>query len=149
MNLAATRAAPATRLPDIQEFEAGAIDPATFDHEAHVHVAWSYLQEYGLAEAIARFTSALRSLTNRLEIPMKYHETISWFFMIEIADRGAAGCRWDAFRSANADLIENGGKLLRQHYSAACLASPKARRQFVLPDRAYGAVRHGVIAAKA
>jgi hypothetical protein len=136
MNANLGRLAEPPVLPDLRAFEAGEIDPATFSHEAHVHVAWSYLQAYPLAEAIAKFTAALRSLTDRLGAAMKYHETISWFFMIAIADRGAAGCRWETFRTRNCDLIENGGGLLRQHYSETCLSSEKAKRQFVLPDRA-------------
>jgi hypothetical protein len=135
MNSSMVRRMERPELPDMQAFEAGEIDAATFNHEAHVHVAWSYLQAYPLAEAIAKFTAALRSLTNRLGAAMKYHETISWFFMIAIADRGAAGSCWETFKTTNRDLIENGGGLLQQHYSAACLSSEKARRQFVLPDR--------------
>ncbi|MGH8194336.1 MAG: hypothetical protein ACREQ8_08065 [Woeseiaceae bacterium] len=136
MNGVAMKSADRQKLSGIQAFESGEIDPANFNHEAHVHVAWSYLQEYPLAEAIAKFTATLQALTSRLDIAMKYHETISWFFMIAIADRGALGCPWETFKSINSDLIENGAGLLRRHYSPACLSSPKARRQFVLPDRA-------------
>jgi hypothetical protein len=125
-------------LPDVQAFEAGAIDPAGFDHEAHVHVAWCYLQQFPLAEAIARFTAALRSLTQRLGATGKYHETISWFFLIEIADRCdlCVGSDWETFRRTHPDLFEDASGLLRRHYSPACLASARARRRFVLPDRA-------------
>jgi hypothetical protein len=119
----------------MRAFEAGEIDPATFSHEAHVHVAWCYLQAYPLAEAIAKFTAALRSWTERLGAARKYHETISWFFMIAIADRGAAGCDWETFRAQNGDLIENGTALLRQHYSESCLSSERAKHHFALPDR--------------
>ncbi len=60
---------------DIPALEAGRIDPAEFDHVAHVYIAWKYLQQTGLAEAIARFTAALRQLTARAganEIPRKH-----------------------------------------------------------------------------
>ena len=130
------QAAPAY-LPAIADFEAGAIDARLFDHRAHLHVGWCYLRQYPLAEAIARFTAALRSLTLRLGAEAKYHETVSWFFMIVIAERmaDAPAGDWEAFRDANRDLFGNAGDLLHRHYSTACLASARARRHFVLPDR--------------
>jgi hypothetical protein len=71
----------------IEAFENGSIDPADFDHEAHVHIGWAYLGECELRDAVARFSAALRRLTIKLGIESKYHETITWFFMILIAER--------------------------------------------------------------
>ena len=121
---------------DIAAFEAGAFDPAHFDHAAHVRVAWCYLQQCELGEAIRRFSHALRAITARLGIAAKYHETITWFFMIVIAERCARdpNADWDSFRCQNADLFR--GDLLHRHYSEGRLRSPLARRQFLLPDLA-------------
>jgi hypothetical protein len=120
---------------DIAAFEAGSFDPSAFDHPAHVRVAWSYLQQCELGEAIRRFTRALHALTVRLDITGKYHETITWFFIIAIAERIARDpdADWESFRRRNPDLFR-GGNLLRRHYSAERLRSPLARRQFLLPD---------------
>ena len=133
----------AAYLPDIAAFESGAIDVQRFDHRAHLHVAWCYLREYPLAEAIMRFTAALRALTVRVGAQGKYHETVSWFFMVLIADRmaGTEAGDWEAFGNANGDLLSDARSLLRRHYSDECLASESARRRFVLPDRA-GTDRH-------
>ena len=138
MSAASSAAAAIAALPDVQAFETGAFDPARFDHEGHVHVAWCYLRTYPLPEAIARFTTALRALTIKLDIPRKYHETISWFFMIEIADRQATNPEdtWDTFKRKNSDLFEDASTLLHRHYSPERLASDIARSRFVLPDRA-------------
>lgn len=123
---------------EVRAFEAGDIDPQKFDHEAHVRVAWSYLQQHSAAIAIAKFTSALRSLTVRLGASDKYHETISWFFMILIAERSAV-CRhtdWQSFKSANPDLLQESSALLKRYYSRDRLTSAVAREHFLLPDRA-------------
>ena len=127
----------ASYLPDAEAFEAGAIDPARFDHAAHVHVAWCYLRRWRLPEAIARLAAALEALTGRLGAQAKYHETVSWFFMIVIAERMAASesADWEAFRRANEDLFAGSRALLAGYYSDECLASARARRRFVLPDR--------------
>lgn len=130
-------AVPAASRIDVAAFEAGAFDPADFDHAAHVYVAWSYLRQYELVEALRRFTHTLRALTIRLGIPHKYHETITWFFMIVIAERRALDPEedWQAFSRRNADLLRGSSSLLRCCYSAERLHSTLARRQFLLPDR--------------
>lgn len=120
---------------EVRRFEAGDIDPQKFDHEAHVRIGWSYLQKYPAALAIAKFTFALHSLTRRLGASDKYHETISWFFMIVIAERRAACPHddWQSFKRANRDLL-SGSALLKRHYSKGRLDSADARQRFLLPD---------------
>jgi hypothetical protein len=124
------------RVIDIPGFEAGHVDPAEFDHAAHVYVAWLYLKQASLAEAITRFTAGLRQLTARAGAEAKYHETITWFFLIAIAERCAAapGADWNTFRRHNADLLRD-ASLLRRFYSSERLQSKLAKRQFLLPDR--------------
>ncbi len=119
----------------IADFERGDVDAEQFDHEAHVFVAWSYLQKYQLQESIARFCKALRKLTKKLGVESKYHETISWFFMILIAERKAASEDWQAFRRRNADLFATQPSIISAYYSSERLGSLLARTQFVMPDR--------------
>jgi len=125
---------PAVTLPD---FESGRIDADQFDHEAHVFVAWRLLGETSLRDALERYSAALRRVTAALGVPGKYHETITWFFVLLIAER-RNGCEddWAAFAAANADLIRAPGGLLSRYYSAARLGSDAARQAFLLPDRA-------------
>ncbi|NNK38733.1 MAG: hypothetical protein HKP03_09650, partial [Xanthomonadales bacterium] len=49
----------------VEAFEAGTLDPTAFDHEAHVHVAWSLLEQDELPAATVRYSSALRRLTRK------------------------------------------------------------------------------------
>jgi len=122
---------------DIVAFETAQVDPEAFDHEAHVQVGWQYLSDYALDEALARFSAALQRLTRKLGVSGKYHETITWFFMILISERMAQypDADWPSFRAANDDLISNAGQLLAAHYTPQRLQSPLARRQFLMPDR--------------
>jgi hypothetical protein len=132
----ARRIQPEPQGPSLQSFEAGTFDAATLSHRAHVYVAWCYLQQYDLSEAIRRFTAALRRFTKSIGQVHKYHETISWFFMILVAERrlGPAADDWFLFEQQNPDLLQRGGQLLRRYYSQAVLDSDRAKLQFVLPD---------------
>jgi len=120
----------------VDAFEKGTIDPDAFDHEAHVYVAWLYLEHFPVPEAIARFDAALRRLTASLGIPGKYHATITWFFMLLIAERRNNGpdSDWIRFRRDNNDLVSD-GRILQRYYDSDTLVSDRARRTFVLPNR--------------
>jgi hypothetical protein len=121
----------------IDAFEAGTIDSAEFDHAAHIYVAWLYLQRFPAATAISRFTQALRRLTARLGVPGKYHATISWFYMLLIAERltNASTKNWNEFRQDNDDLFRRDDNVLARYYSDNLLSSDLARQSFVLPDK--------------
>lgn len=127
-----------SQAPDlgIVEFEALAFDPEGFDHEAHLYVAWLYLRDHPVTEAIARYTDTLKRLTQKLGQPEKFHATITWFYLLEVADRlaGSEACDWQAFRRANPDLLARKGNVLHRYYRAEELASDRARQRFVLPS---------------
>lgn len=119
----------------IEKFEASDIDPDRFDHEAHVYVGWLYVSEYELPEAIARFDQGLKRLVTRLGAEGKYHATLTWFFLLLIAERAEADEPWQVFRHRNADLITASKEILARYYSEDHLFSDRARGRFVLPDK--------------
>ena len=120
----------------LEAFEAGTLDAEAFDHESHVYVGWLYLESLPLLEAIRRYSAALRRLTEQLGVPEKYHETITWFYLLLIAERRriTRGHGWFAFRSENDDLF-HAARVLGRYYSKKLLMSDRARKAFVLPDR--------------
>lgn len=121
----------------VEAFENGTIEAGEFDHESHTLVAWHYLQDLPLLDAIARFTCAVKRLAVKLGAPGKYHETITWFYLVKIAERCSAepGADWAAFKAANPDLFDRDPMLVDKYYSRSLLHSATARRLFVLPDR--------------
>lgn len=124
--------------PTIEDFEALAIDAESFDHKAHVFVAWSYLRNNSLLPSIERYRSTLKRLTRKLGVPGKYHETITWFFMIVVAERIGKdpSADWATFVQQNPDLFAATPGIVGKFYSPARLDSDVARRQFLLPDLA-------------
>jgi hypothetical protein len=122
--------------PDIAQFEALDVSPSAFDHEAHIYVAWSYLRELDPLTSIDRYRSVLRRLTAKLGVPDKYHETITWFYLLAVAERaiGNAATDWNVFKRRNPELFQRNPGLIRNYYSESRLMSDTARQQFVLPD---------------
>lgn len=118
----------------IHSFESGEIDPLLFDHEAHAYVGWLYVREYELAEAVSRFDAALKRLVGKLGVEGKYHATLTWFFLLLIAERVQTDEPWPVFRQRNADLIDDRKSILSNYYSNETLFSDRARERFVLPD---------------
>ncbi|MEE4163213.1 MAG: hypothetical protein V2I25_11965 [Woeseiaceae bacterium] len=118
----------------IERFERLDVDPARFDHAAHIYVARLFLAHYPEREAIDRFSRALRRLTLAAGAPEKYHATITGFYLRTIARRMATrpDDSWASFRSRNADLFD--GSSLQAGYSTQRLASAAARRRFLEPD---------------
>lgn len=120
----------------VEAFEAGEIDAGQFNHEAHVYMGWLYLGRFDTDTAIGRFTAALIRLTEKLGVPEKYHATITWFFLVLIAERRLSerGKSWAEFRAHNGDLFLPKGGILQRYYSRERITSDVARRQFLLPD---------------
>ena len=124
------------RVDLVRAFENASLEAGDFDHEAHILVAWHYVRERGLLDAICCFTRGIRRLTQKLGVSARYHETITWFYLIKIAERCRAqpDADWVTFKAANPDLFARNPALVDRYYSRSLLASATARRMFVLPD---------------
>ena len=118
--------------------ESCAIQCSGFRHADHVRLAWIYLSDYPLLDAIERFTRSLRRFATHCAVPDKYHETITWAYLLLVHERMRridTGCDWESFRAANPDLLAWKPSILDRYYEPQTLASDIARRIFVLPDR--------------
>jgi hypothetical protein len=120
----------------VTAFERCAIAARDFHHADHVRLAWIYLKRHSLIEAIDRFTSSLRRFTAHHGAARRYHETITWAYLLLIHERMQRGTAddWQGFRLANNDLLHWKPSVLERYYTPETLASEMARRTFVLPD---------------
>jgi hypothetical protein len=121
----------------VAAFEACAIPGSDFHHADHVRLAWIYLSEHPLTDAIERFTVALKRFAAHNGVPGLYHETITWAYLLLIHERmqrAGAPADWESFRAANGDLFDRKPSILQRYYAAETLKSDIARRIFVLPD---------------
>jgi hypothetical protein len=121
----------------ISEFEQGRA-PGDFHHLDHMRVAFAYMSELPMLEAIAKFSAALKHFAILKGKPNLYHETITWTYLILIGERIArAGITqsWEEFAEGNPDLLVWKSGILERYYSKPTLESDLARERFVLPDR--------------
>jgi len=128
--------AAATNREIVADFEQGKV-PGDFHHADHVRVAFAYVAEFPVSEAVARFSSALRRFAAAKGKPNLYHETITWAYLFLIAERVArsGGTQsWGQFSRENPDLFVWKGSALNRYYSQGTLDSDYAKKNFVLPD---------------
>jgi hypothetical protein len=137
----------------IKQFEEGTTAADAFHHADHVRLAFEYLCRYPALEALEKFSAALQRFAAAQGKAQRYHETITWAYLLLIRERQArASCAqalcvetshvqtsyvqtWEEFAERNADLLVWKGGVLSTLYRQETLDSDLARRTFVLPDR--------------
>jgi hypothetical protein len=107
-----------------------------FHHEQHVQVAWLFVRKHGMPGALAEFTAAIKRFADAKGANGLYHETITWAFLLLIAERQARrpAETWAQFEADNPDLLAWKPSILERYYSRELLASDLARRTFLMPD---------------
>ena len=119
-------------------FESGTLDAAGFHHLDHVRLAWLHLRQYPVAVALERFASGLRRLAAAAGKADRYHETVTWAYLLLINERMERTGRevsWAEFARLNPELLAWRPSILDEYYPAEVLASDLARRVFLLPRR--------------
>jgi hypothetical protein len=125
----------------IEQFEQGRAPGGSFHHADHIRVAFAYLSQHSVLEALQKFSAALRRFAAAQGKPHLYHETITWAYLFLIRERmlGAGHPQtWEEFAADNQDLLawnRGSGGILAQYYQPETLASAAARAAFLLPDK--------------
>jgi hypothetical protein len=105
----------------IKEFEQGQGPGGSFRHADHIRVAFAYLSQYSVLEALQKYCAALQRFAAAQGKPGLYHETITWAYLFLIRERMLRANRpqsWEEFGAANPDLLtwERGtGGILAQY----------------------------------
>jgi hypothetical protein len=119
-------------------FERGCVPEGDFTHVDHVRVAWELLRRYPLGVALDQVSRGIRQLAEQRGAEGQYHETITTFYLLAVADRmtaGAEGAGFEEFAAANPELVGPSCVFLTGYYSAETLDGERTRRSFVLPER--------------
>jgi len=124
----------------IDRFEHDAVPEDSFHHADHVRLAFAYLCEYPVLQALEKFASALKRFATARGKTQLYNETITCAYFFLIRQRIVACCEnadWEEFARQNPDLLIWKDGVLSRYYREATLKSDLARRVFVLPDKSF------------
>ena len=118
-------------------FERDAVPEDSFHHSDHVRLAFAYLCQYPVLQALEKFATALKRFATARGKPDRYHETIThaYFFLIRERIARCAATDWEDFARRNADLLVWKDGILTHYYDDATLKSELARNVFVFPDK--------------
>jgi len=121
----------------IRRFESDAVPEDSFHHADHVRLAFAYLCEYPVLQALENFARALKRFAAVRGKTQLYNETITcaYFFLIHERMAHCEGEDWEEFACRNRDLLVWKEGILTRYYREATLQSDLARKVFVLPDK--------------
>ena len=121
----------------IRCFESDAVTEDSFHHADHVRLAFAYLSEYPVLQALEKFATALKQFAAARGKTQLYNETITYayFFLIQERRIRFEGADWELFCRQNPDLLVWKGGILSRYYLDSTLQSDLARSVFVLPDK--------------
>ena len=122
----------------ITQFEDLSLDPGYFNHLGHLHLAWLYLLEHDLDAALDRVCRGIKAYAESLGAADKFHYTLTdaivriehqrMMLLQQQLNVGSLNAgQWSDFIAANADLVNDGQKVLQQYYSPQLLATEQAR----------------------
>jgi hypothetical protein len=127
-------------------FRAGGLDPAAFDHRAHLRAAVCALVGRPFLEACIAVRDGLGRLAARAGKPALYHETLTVAMMSLVADALAADgepalVRFDLerFIARQPELVSR--TTVSRRYRPETFEGEAARRRFRLPDASVGQAR--------
>ncbi|MGA8213864.1 MAG: hypothetical protein WB799_09730 [Candidatus Sulfotelmatobacter sp.] len=121
----------------IRCFESDTLPEGSFHHADHVRLAFAYLCEHPVLQALEKFASALKRFAAARGKTQLYNETITCAYFFLIRERMACldGADWEEFARENPDLLTWKDGVLNRYYREATLKSDLARKVFVLPDK--------------
>jgi hypothetical protein len=130
------------RLPEherhlLAAFEESSLPPDEFTHARHLHLAWLHLRLHGFPGGAVRFVNTLKRYVARAGAPAKYHETITWAYIVllneELVLRAKSDETFAELVARRPELLSHRGGALSRYYTPEQLGSADARRAFLLP----------------
>ena len=119
------------------QFENCTLPPSQFSHRLHLAMGWRCLRQHGFPEGVIEFERRLRAYVESVGASAKYHETVTWAYMVlmneEMTLRSAPDEPFDLMIERRPDLLDHRSGALAQCYPREQLDDAAARCVFVLP----------------
>jgi hypothetical protein len=119
-----------------EQFEKSVLDPAIFSHEAHLRLAWIYINKYGLNKALGYIPTQIQNYVQKLGATDKYNHTLT-IASIKVVNHFICKSRSVDFAEFILEfprLKYNFKDLLDCHYSFDIFSSKNAKKRYLEPD---------------
>ncbi|AZQ60733.1 hypothetical protein EI427_00465 [Flammeovirga pectinis] len=128
-----------TQLTDdifIDQFRNGSLDPALFNHEAHLRLAWLYITTFDLERAEYEIQKQLQNYVKIVGASDKYHKTLTIVAvrMVNHFIQKSKSTNFGNFIREFPQMNKEFKQLINTHYSFNIFTSEKARQEFLEPD---------------
>ena len=112
------------------------LDPALFNHEAHLRLAWIHLKSYGVTRAIENTCNQLIAFTASVGASEKYNKTLT-IAAVKTVNHFMGRCSSVSFPEFIVEfpILKNDFKrLIFAHYSTDIFKSELAKREWIEPE---------------
>jgi len=120
----------------VNQFQKATLDPKLFSHEAHLRLAWIYINNDGIDKAITEINSQLVKYVAALNASDKYNKTVTvaaikavYHFWLKSKSKTFKG-----FIEEFPRLKNNFKELLTSHYDIDIFNSEIAKSTFLKPN---------------
>lgn len=120
----------------IEQFVNGTLNPKIFNHEAHLRLAWLYIDKFGLEQAERDIQNQLQNFVSSIGAKGKYNKTLT-IVATRIVNRFMQNFKSDNFAdfiNEFPQLVFQFEALVNRHYSFDIFDSQKAKVEFLKPD---------------
>lgn len=119
-----------------EQFSNCTLDPSSFDHKAHIRLAWILISRFGEEKAGEIACSQIRNFAIANGAKEKFNKTVTvaavkavHHFMLR-----SESTDFESFINENPRLVHSFKELLGHHYSADIFRSEQARMKYLEPD---------------
>ena len=117
-------------------FEMLTFNPVLFSHEAHVRLAWIYIQEYGVEQAKDIFCKQFMAFVQLHKAENKFNKTltVASMYIINHFMNISEAKNFRDFIVEHPILISDFKGLMAKHYHIDIYDSEEAKKAFIEPD---------------
>ena len=114
----------------------GKLNPQLFNHEAHIRVSWTLLEDHALPVAIDRICSTILTYVSHLGAEDKFHKTltVAGAYAVFHFKRKSKATTVKSFLLEFPQLKYEFNELISSHYSTERLNSIEAKERYIQPD---------------
>jgi len=112
------------------------VDPADFNHEAHLRLAWIHISKFGIEQGIRNVCEQLLNYVRFVGAESKYNitVTIAAIHAVHHFMQRSQATNFEEFILANPRLKFHFKDIMASHYKTDICNNPEAKKAYLEPD---------------